>query len=274
MRTVIECKCGLCGSLFDKIITEYNRTVKVNRHHYCCKVCFMLAQKNKKLKAHPNNKIECICNNCGKTIFKFNTFIKKAESRWNNHYCNKECYYEAKRNKTTKKINKIVVNYVDKDHLLKNGYKDEHWIIGSECRYSITPYGEVYSYRGKCGAKRKLAQRTIYSGYKSVKLCVNSKSIAFFVHRLVALTFIPNPNLLKEINHINKIKSDNRVENLEWCTRSYNVRHARAIINTNIAFNIRQLSKNGMSVKDISNQLNISQGITRNVLLNKSWVTI
>lgn len=62
----------------------------------------------------------------------------------------------------------------------------------------------------------------IKNGYHLV--CINGKYVP--VHRLVATAFIPNPENKPYVNHIDGVKSNNRVSNLEWCTHRENVRHA------------------------------------------------
>lgn len=64
------------------------------------------------------------------------------------------------------------------------------------------------------------------SGYYSNTLQINGTNILQRIHKLVALTFIPNPENKRCVNHLNGIKTDNRVENLEWCTHSENSKHA------------------------------------------------
>jgi hypothetical protein len=66
-------------------------------------------------------------------------------------------------------------------------------------------------------------------GYPSVTLSINSKVKYMRVHRIVARAFIPNPLNLPEVNHINEIKTDNNVSNLEWCTHLQNIRHGTGI---------------------------------------------
>ncbi len=72
------------------------------------------------------------------------------------------------------------------------------------------------------------------SGYKVVNLRSGGNQKTFLVHRLIATTFLPNPNMFPVINHKNEDKLDNRVDNLEWCTYSYNSsygskKHSQAI---------------------------------------------
>jgi hypothetical protein len=88
--------------------------------------------------------------------------------------------------------------------------------------YFINPNGEVISKRfGKV-----LKTRLNSAGYVITPIRSDGKEKQSLTHRLVAKTFIPNPNNYPQVNHINGIKTDNRVENLEWTTRSGNAQHA------------------------------------------------
>lgn len=113
---------------------------------------------------------------------------------------------------------------------------NEIWkdIEGYEGLYQISNLGRVKSlereaWNGqayhilKC---RILKQRLISTGYLMTTMSKNGKAITPLVHRLVAETFIPNPENKPTVNHINGNKTDNRLENLEWCTYSENEQHA------------------------------------------------
>lgn len=97
--------------------------------------------------------------------------------------------------------------------------------------YSVTEHGAVYSNVNNAGNKRdnpyELTICTDRDGYSIVQLHGNTRK----VHRLVALTFLPNPDSLPQVNHIDGNKQNNSVTNLEWCTAAENSQHA---INTGL----------------------------------------
>lgn len=72
---------------------------------------------------------------------------------------------------------------------------------------------------------RILKQRRNRNGYMQVTTTINGKTVTISVHRVIASSFLPNPDNLSQVNHKDCDRTDNRVENLEWCTRKYNCQY-------------------------------------------------
>ena len=101
---------------------------------------------------------------------------------------------------------------------------EEIWkdIKGFEGLYQVSNLGQIKSFPRK-GSRGGIMVGTKHpKGYRYVTLRKDGKQYSLKVHRLVAETFIPNPDNLPEVNHKNEDKSDNSVENLEWCSTQYN----------------------------------------------------
>lgn len=111
---------------------------------------------------------------------------------------------------------------------------DEIWKrIEEYPNYEVSNLGRVRTTKYYSNAQKKyydrilvLKQKTNRCGYNHVGLSNENGRKNKVIHRLVAKAFIPNPNNFLEVNHKDGNKQNNKVNNLEWCTRSYNVTHA------------------------------------------------
>lgn len=100
----------------------------------------------------------------------------------------------------------------------------EQWLpIDGYEDYEVSNFGRVKSLKGK--EERILKPLNAKDGYQQLLLSKDGKPKTFKVHRLVAMAFIPNPNNYAEVNHIDEVKTNNHVDNLEWCNRKYNINY-------------------------------------------------
>jgi hypothetical protein len=132
---------------------------------------------------------------------------------------------------------------------------------------------------GRAGATLKT--QIDKKGYERVKL--GRRSVK--VHRVVAIAFIDNPHNYPQVNHINGIKSDNRVDNLEWCNNSQNQIHAyktglasnkgenhpRATVSSEDVKMIRFLISKGLKSVRLASEFKTSVHVISDIKRNKNW---
>ena len=126
-------------------------------------------------------------------------------------------------------------------------------VAGYEGLYLVSDGGDVIALPkcvrsgDKIIQRRSKALKTHLRGkngrfYEAVTLSKNGETRSFSVHRLVAESFLPNPDALPEVNHKDENPRNNHVENLEWCTRQYNIDYSKSKP-------ITQISEDGAIVK-------------------------
>lgn len=140
-------------------------------------------------------------------------------------------------------------------------------VVGYEGLYEVSNEGNI---RNK-NTGRILKPNKIHKGYLQVILCKDGERKPALVHRLVAQAFIPNPNHYPQVNHIDENKSNNNVENLEWCINQYNIRYSAYKKNKPVnqyALDGRLLNTY-KSIKEASEKTGIDNGDISNCCRNK-----
>ena len=117
-------------------------------------------------------------------------------------------------------------------------FKNIEWYEGI---YQVSNKGRVKSL--KSWKEIVLKPNLSNKWYLYINLCKNSGYKTYQIHRLVAETLIENSENKPQVNHINWIRDDNRLENLEWCTRSENILHSYRILWNKCGFQVINLNK-------------------------------
>ena len=151
-----------------------------------------------------------------------------------------------------------------------------------DCNY-ITKCGKVFS--NKSGRMVELKQ-TVQWKYYAVSVWVGGKSTRRHVHRLLALTFIPNPLGKPEVNHKDGDKLNNLLDNLEWVTKKENAQHAqatglsyepkgedngRALLTEKEVLEIYNRLASGASNSELADEYGVSRDVVAKIKSRKSW---
>lgn len=172
----------------------------------------------------------------------------------------------------------------EREWFIMNKFVD---IKGFEGLYKINQQGQILTFHKTVKFLNPMLDK---KGYLRVELRKNSKRKGYFVHRLVAETFIPPINNKPFVNHIDGNKQNNCVENLEWCSNlenqrhawktglakpRYNEKHPRCHIDKKTVLEIRHLRNDlKISVKEISEKFNIGRSTVSDIALFKRRLAV
>jgi len=159
-------------------------------------------------------------------------------------------------------------------------------IISTNTDYECDANGNIVS--NKFGKTILLSSRKNKCGYLYIGMYKDGIAKSYTIHRLVALAFIPNPENKPCVNHINGIKTDNRIENLQWCTYSENIKHAdlhnlRSLVGERNSgsvlkeaqiLDIRSKFLKGIRNKDLAKEYETTTKNISKIILRQTWCHI
>lgn len=167
-----------------------------------------------------------------------------------------------------------------------------HWVVGYEGLYMVSSLGNVMGVPKKTTYGHMLVQKETPtgSGYYSVCLCKDGIKKHHSVHRLVAQAFIPNLGNKPEVNHKDGNRSNNRVDNLEWTTRSENETHAFRVLGKQpnkpwagkprlfarklTSEQVKAIRKDSRTAREIGREYNVSKTTINNIKKRKIYTEV
>lgn len=168
-------------------------------------------------------------------------------------------------------------------------------VVGLEGFYQVSSLGRMKSLQrfrvGRYGNNARVPEKILKvaiskAGYPVVNIGINAVQNVIYVHRMVAETFLENPNGKKTVNHKDGVKTNNNVLNLEWATHSENCKHAidtglrvpvrgekggKTRLTSDDVLNIRDMSRNGVSSKLIAEKYSMSQRGVNGIISKTNW---